>query len=105
MSEYTPGPWSVDDLGWDYFAETNHRYGIACDAPMTPRRVAKVEGDGPQFAANAKLISAAPEMAEYLQATLRFFEILTDFPNFKPMADAAIKEITPILQKAGVING
>ena len=60
-------PWSVDDLGETHFELTNHRYGIGADQ-ATIYRVAKVEGSGGAAMANARLISAAPELLEACNA-------------------------------------
>jgi hypothetical protein len=67
MSEpkYTPGPWSVEELSEDHFLETNHKYAIA-GGPCG--RVAKVEGWGEVYRNTARLIAAAPDMLEALQA-------------------------------------
>jgi hypothetical protein len=66
MSKHTPGPWHVDDLGEEYFLETNHKYGIG--APQLPTyRLAKVEGFGDESLATARLIAAAPELLEALE--------------------------------------
>jgi hypothetical protein len=63
VSEHTPGPWTAEivhsgDLGWR----------IVSDAPGYPNDGWMICGSmmGPQSQANARLISAAPEMLEAL---------------------------------------
>lgn len=51
-------PWVVDDLGMEYFDETNHRWAIGTEAGLI-RRIAKVEGYGEEYKANADLIVRA----------------------------------------------
>lgn len=55
--------WKVDDLGCDFFAATNHRWGIG-DESDPIYRVAKIEGLGSHAYDNARLIAAAPELLE-----------------------------------------
>ena len=63
-TEHTPGPWEATDLSEAHWVETNHRWGIF----SASRRVAKVEGVGGEYEANARLIAAAPDLLEALKA-------------------------------------
>ena len=76
---HTPGPWAVDDLGEDWFLETNHRWGIgAVESPTY--RIAKVEGMGHGSEANARLIAAAPELLEAIKRIQHFVVGGCDMP-------------------------
>jgi hypothetical protein len=94
MSEFkgTPGPWGVVDLGDAHFVETNHRYAVSgglCG------RVAKVEGMGDEYLANARLIAAAPELLAACQAMIRRIDNVGDDQDLmavrKQMKDAIAK--------------
>lgn len=55
---HAAAPLVVDDLGDESFGETNHKYGLG--SPSRPvRRVAKVEGLGPEAHGTARLLAAA----------------------------------------------
>ena len=70
MSKHTPGPWEVGASGTDIY------YPITPDSWVYVAS-ASTRGAGDNDEANAKLIAAAPDMADALQATLHFLETLT----------------------------
>lgn len=85
MSEHTPGPWTIrdrDGCGDNIFGPGNER-------------IANTYGDGDKWAANARLITAAPQL---LAACKRFAAAMRsgDKPEFLELintlheADAAI---------------
>jgi len=74
MSKHTPGPWSVECLGEEYFLNTNHLYGVG--SQVGTRRVAKVEGLGDESEANARLIAAAPDLLEACKTMLDCFKFI-----------------------------
>lgn len=63
---HTPAPWGpVKVMDDEFFMRTNHRYAIqggACGV------LAKVEGSGEEYKANAQLIAAAPDMLAALES-------------------------------------
>ena len=70
MSKHTPGPWCVRDL------PTAQRYiGPSYDggAPSVAFVLARVNVPDERLDADARLIAAAPELLEALQAMLREF--------------------------------
>lgn len=74
MSAHTPGPWSLAPSGRTVWADFPH------DDPNTGlrasigREVARVTFDDETAHANARLIAAAPTLAEALRALLPFAE-------------------------------
>lgn len=63
MTKHTPGPWEVE--------VHSYTYSIVRDvSPFITEDVASVRRDGPQDSANARLISAAPELLEALETIL-----------------------------------
>lgn len=73
MTTFTPGPWSIDETG--YRTEGN---GVCIMA--WPNCVAIVGMHNPELPnnANARLIAAAPELLEALEACTRWMEMLRD---------------------------
>lgn len=96
MSEIkpTPGPWSVCEHSW---CETS------ISAPSTDHAICLLdinhateesqEADEAQMAANARLIAAAPELLEALQATLAVLE------TFSPQG-ATVERAQAVIAKA-----
>lgn len=66
-AKHTPGPWFIKETG--QWPETNHWMGIYSENKKT-YWIAKVEGWGEEAEANARLMSAAPEMLEALETLL-----------------------------------
>ena len=65
MSEFTKGPWYVDDNGQDLFVKSLGDVGYICNVGWI--RIKKNE-------ANARLIAAAPEMYKTLLEVKNFLE-------------------------------
>lgn len=68
--EATRPPWHVHDLGERHFLETNHRYGIGSEKSQT-YHIAKVEGLGDEYKANADLIAVLRNAAPAILAAAR----------------------------------
>jgi hypothetical protein len=60
-TKYTPGPWSFED-------ESPHINKVRSQGDI----IAQVIGDSPEADANARLIAAAPDMLEALEAVYRW---------------------------------
>ncbi|WP_277963847.1 hypothetical protein [Pseudomonas sp. RIT-To-2] len=83
MSEikHTPGPWIIDPDDTDYIVQASNpdSIGIAIVSTIDPMGEKRRWWFGPESMANAKLISAAPDLLADLQeaaATLRRYETL-----------------------------
>lgn len=63
----TKGEWTVYDLGDDHFDETNHRWAIGSKGALV-YRIAKVEGLGVEYEANAQLMANAKRMLATIAA-------------------------------------
>lgn len=107
MSEYTKGPWRIDLYG-----DHNERFAIEGKAFDDTWRwiVDRVRGGNKsQTVANARLIAAAPEMAEMLSDALRWLKGVHDIygaealGESKPMNCAGLNEMRDVLKKAGVL--
>ena len=87
MSKHTPGPWIVEEAG--HYGSPRLLYEI-----MNKRTVAHALEEGPF---NARLIAAAPEMLEGLEATVRQMEyqISAGFSS----ADSGMGSLVNILKK------
>lgn len=75
---YTPGPWRVGDAGVTVFGPPNGN--------PAPKRIADM-AKTPEYKANARLIAAAPELLEALEALLAD-KYLADPINADRMAQA-----------------
>ncbi len=101
VSKFTPGPWGIANLGAPHFYQTNHLWAITGGACG---RIAKVEGWGKEYEANARLISAAPDLLAACQEAVRLYEQgcvdrgYKDEPNWidgvRDQLDAAIATAT-----------
>ena len=84
MADHTPGPWRVLFPG---IYDVENPYPIA--------KVHKTERNGPEIDANARLIAAAPDMLEALEAAKRVMgPMATSFPNTLAIIDEAIAKAT-----------
>ena len=63
---HTPGPWEAVKANWD---RTLIRHALPGDAHV-PGYIAEVNNIGAGYEANARLIAAAPELLEALEALL-----------------------------------
>ena len=74
QTNHTPGPWHVTkrDCGDNIFADN--------------RRIANTYGDmdNPEYAANARLIAAAPELLAALEAAHALLELAYEMRKNKP---------------------
>jgi len=86
-NKHTPGPWRIS-----FTADTNG-LRVVQDSNR-PRLIADIH-DTEAAGANAKLISAAPEMADALRAALAFFDGSISFDH------AVGRDARAALQKAG----
>ena len=68
-STHTPGPWRIGDAGAVIFGPKSDR-----PSPVTVAAVGRAGGNPDQARANARLISAAPELLAALQAALCLYD-------------------------------
>lgn len=84
MSKHTPGPWGVylnnDTNQFEIFHDEGRGFG---------HMLARVEGEKGRFAANARLIAAAPDLLEALQDIVARNEIQNWFNLDKARAAIA----------------
>jgi hypothetical protein len=103
MSEkaYTPGPWKARFLGQSIQIDCQNRWGLAYIYPAGGH-VTGVPSE--EDLANARLIAAAPELLEALEAIFRECALVhkhwDDGSNTRE-ADAAIAAATGAIVKAG----
>lgn len=99
MSKHTPGPWVVDE---------SHHYGSINNAVLT-RHIAMVSqycsvtGDQEENAANARLIAAAPELLEALEASntlLRIKRHACENPEVCRVPDVHVERNSAAIAKA-----
>ncbi|CDY76148.1 hypothetical protein BGLT_05221 [Caballeronia glathei] len=89
MSEkHTPGPWFVTGTGLSRYVEGKVRPGVLqevawCGATEVPE----------QMEANARLIAAAPELLEALQAMVDAHAIPSSICKERPVYEAALAAI------------
>ena len=107
---YTPGPWAVDA---DFVSEVNAPNGLTVATSWhayAANQTITVRGVNPvplaESAANARLIAAAPEMADVLRALEKWFDtdekILAALPEAERADNARqLAKILTVLAKAG----
>jgi hypothetical protein len=94
MAKHTPGPWKCQPIGSSLL---NHRRGFEISGPETERSVRDVRED--EVRPNARLISAAPDLAEALASTVKFLRFNIGVPH----EHAILKAARAALRKAGVL--
>ena len=91
----TPGP-------WEYFVSSDS--WMVTRSTAGQERVAKVYGPAADTEANARLIAAAPEMAEALQALANTANNAdADFLEYRSALRYAVIQARAVLAKAGVL--
>ncbi len=95
MSAHSPGPWTVDPVSPTWVEETSGgRMNVAdCD-------VGRGRRTDEQRVANARLISAAPEMKTALEECLDLLECVTRESD-QPRIEQAVYAARAALAKAG----
>ena len=75
MSEHTPGPWSASNRSWcdTYIIAPTFDHAICC-LDINHATEESQEADEAQMAANARLISAAPDLLAAVLAYVEHFE-------------------------------
>jgi hypothetical protein len=105
MSKFTPGPWFVvEDLrdetdGYTFIAgydvQSDSSEIIGCEG---------ISGDSAENLANARLISAAPDLLEALEIWLADYDEVAANPDFEPfphVAERVAKTRAAILKAKG----
>jgi hypothetical protein len=106
VSEYTKGPWELTDSS-DFEVRSYDHKLIASIVMMEAQTYGN---ERRQQKANARLITAAPEMAEMLSDALRWLKGVHDIygaealGESKPMNCAGLDEMRDVLKKAGVLR-
>ena len=82
-AKHTPGPWELEEWEFDYGPTGDFSiYQSRSKTPRMPIACVQLPFNGKRTEANARLIAAAPELLEALQAVLR------SFPTDRDMRDA-----------------
>lgn len=97
-AKHTPGPWTIDRRCNGLVSVID----FAGDTEFTAGRVARCEAEDDNSAAihvndaNARLIAAAPNLAEALARVAEFLHAnyaVSDMPDILPMVDAALAKV------------
>jgi len=107
-AKHTPGPWEIHDLQGN--PQLVHEKNGAQELVVDCESVFREEEED---IANARLIAAAPEMAELLEKCLwkardkvgRAYRTYSPYSAEAEAANAAFEEIRAVLAKAGVLDG
>ena len=93
-TKHTPGPWKTRK---GFFSDAVEIYKPKhLMKPFIPTEIAIIRSEGPEGEANARLISAAPELLEALQAFVKYADdVNDDSPEFD-RARAAIAKATGV---------
>jgi len=84
MTDFTPGPWILDEIG----GVNGNGYRVASVAACTAPRV-----DPKEIRANAALIAAAPEMYETLEKACKFIADEYGFPESQALAGEHVSKV------------
>jgi hypothetical protein len=98
-TKHTPGPWAVDGAFGDYIVGDHSHAGMhgALQAPVANlRNCANIE-------ANARLIAAAPDLLEALQALLRSQFVNVGSGRALNVSDSDVAIARAALAKAGAL--
>lgn len=95
MSKHTPGPWHVE-LGGFVYSKTKKVADVGLNGGYFASRISAE----PERTANARLIAAAPELLEALEALLADHEKYCEHGSFES-ADAARAAIAKALVTEG----
>ena len=94
-AKHTPGPWVAED---NRAARADHFWGVYAIHAEPGHRM-PAECHGPDGAANAKLIAAAPTLAEALESCASLLETMCG--NTDDVANKAIELSQSALRAAG----
>lgn len=95
-AKHTPGPWHLSPEGYLVSAT----YDVT-QTSKTTRFIAEIFERGTQALADAKLIAAAPDMAEALKAGITVITGGVD-ETMEPWAEEIVKIFRAALAKAGI---
>ena len=91
-TKHTPGPWKTRK---GFFSDAVEIYKPKhLMKPFIPTEIAIIRSEGPEGEANARLISAAPELLEALQAFVKYADdVNDDSPEFDRASAAIAKAV------------
>jgi hypothetical protein len=91
VSKFTPGPWKYDTYGMSAYVFTDSKLEEAiCDLEYDTDDPDAEDDARELVRANARLISAAPDLLDALREFVRRFESADDEPAYVVRARAAI---------------
>ena len=91
-TKHTPGPWKTRK---GFFSDAVEIYKPKhLMKPFIPTEIAIIRSEGPEGEANARLISAAPELLEALQAFVKYADDVNDDSPELDRARSAVAKAT-----------
>lgn len=101
MSEHTPGPWIADGGSRIQGANAKHMYNI-CHMDGVPMHIESPTGTDckAMTRANARLISAAPDLLAACEGAVQIIEQLIPEPSVRGVADVVLHQLRAAIAAA-----